>query len=492
VDVQGGTGDADAAVQALPWRVHTASAPGAWHIKDGRPNEDAVAHQLIQPPDGSQGPGRLVVAVADGHGDARHFRSDRGSAMAVAAGIAALSDWSADLPGTAAEIKRSAQRELVPDVVDRWNAAVAADLAADEFTATESALLAELRLPPPTAYGSTLLIGAFTGDYAVFAQIGDGNTLAVLPDGLPFTPVPDDSALDGTHTTSLCQPTARASFRVGVIQLADRPIFAALLATDGFGNAQAEDPWQPGVAADLARFGLDHDEGWFASAVPKWAAQCASSNGSGDDSTIALVVNPAAMLSYEDYRQRSLAETIPARTLQLAEQAADQRPAAAATAATVPPRPAAPAPAADQRPERGRGRGRGRHGGEPGRRPRNRAWAWIATAAVLAVGVLLAFLLTGRGSPGPTVRPGQHPTAGVSPRHSASTQAASTQAASTQAASTPAASTRTSPPGGVSSPKGAGPSGTVSSAPASAGVSTSAGDAGGAANPTAATPQPNR
>jgi hypothetical protein len=101
---------------------------------------------------------------------------------------------------------------------------------------------------------------------------------------------------------------------------------------------------------------------------------------------------------------------------------------------------------------------------------------------VLAVGVLLAFLLTGRGSPGPTVRPGQHPTAGVSPQHSASTRAAST----------PAASTRTSPPGGVSSPKGAGPSGTVSSAPASAGVSTSAGDAGGAANPTAATPQPNR
>jgi hypothetical protein len=480
MDVQGGTGDAGAAVQALPWRVHTASVPGAWHIKDGRPNEDAVAHRLIQPPDGpqgSKGPGRLVVAVADGHGDARHFRSDRGSAMAVAVGIAALSDWSADLTGTAAEIKRSAQRELVPDVVDRWNAAVAADMAADEFTATESALLAELRLPPPTAYGSTLLIGAFTGDYAVFAQIGDGNTLAVLPDGLPFTPVPDDSALDGTHTTSLCQSTARASFRVGVIQLADRPIFAALLATDGFGNAQAEDPWQPGVAADLARFGLDHDEGWFATAVPKWAAQCASSNGSGDDSTIALVVNPAAMLSYEEYRQRSLAETIPARTLQLAEPAVDQRPAAATaaaaatTAATVPPRPAAPAPATDQRPRRGR------HGGKPGRRPRNRAWAWIATAAVLAVGVLLAVLLTGHGSPGPTVRPSQHPTTGVSPGHSASTGTASTGI---------------SPPGGVSSPKGAGPSGTVSSAPASAGVSTSAGNAGGAANPTAATPQPSR
>lgn len=274
----------------MPWQVHTASAIGAGHVRSGLANEDAVAHRLLPP---SGGPALLVVAVADGHGDARHFRSERGARMAVAAGISAMRDWSADISGSPGEITRSAQRTLVPDVVTRWNAAVAADLAENRLDAPERALLADLALSPQTAYGSTLLIGAFTESYAVFAQIGDGNIVAVLPDGGWVNPVPEDSRLDGVRTTSLCQADAGAAFRVGVVPLTGRPLSAVLLATDGFGNAQAADPWQPGFAADLVGLAADRDPGWFASQVPEWAAQCASSAGSGDDSTIALVINSA-------------------------------------------------------------------------------------------------------------------------------------------------------------------------------------------------------
>jgi serine/threonine protein phosphatase PrpC len=176
VTVQGGTGDSGASVQALPWHVHAASAIGAGHLRDGRPNEDAIAHELTLPTDGSA---LLVVGVADGHGDARHFRSDRGAKMAVAAGISATRDWAANISGSPARIKLSAQRELVPGIVARWDAAVAADLADDQLTMPEHALLADLALSPQTAYGSTLLVGAFTGGYAVFTQIGDGNIVAV-------------------------------------------------------------------------------------------------------------------------------------------------------------------------------------------------------------------------------------------------------------------------------------------------------------------------
>jgi len=415
--VRSGTGDSGASVRALPWQVHAASAIGAWHVRDGRPNEDAVAHELSLPPDG---PALLVVAVADGHGDSRHFRSERGAKMAVAAGISAMQDWSANISGSPAGIKLSAHRGLVPGILARWNAAVAADLTEDKFTEAERVLLSDLALTPPTAYGSTLLVGAFTDDYAVFAQIGDGNIVAVLPDGRPVSPVPQDSRLDGIRTTSLCQSDASASFRVGVIQLDARPLFAALLATDGFGNAQVEDPWQPSVAADLVRFGLDHDQTWFASRIPGWAEQCASSDGSGDDSTIALVINsavrPGPGLPRGDPRPEAAAATVPAEQPVL----------------PVPSLPGAVAgdqPRHDQSPDHG-------NRGPGGRRARNRAWAWIAVAiAVILAGLLLALLLPGHGqpsvnrtpppqashavihqsSPGPSASHGTSPTASVSP-----------------------------------------------------------------------------
>ena len=379
--VRGGTGESGASVHALPWQVHAASAIGAAHVQDGRPNQDAVAHQLLTLPGGSA---LLVVAIADGHGDSRHFRSDRGAKMAVAAGIAAMRAWSAGISGSPAEIKQSARRGLVPGIVAGWNAAVAADLAGDQFTAAERVMLAELGLPPPTAYGSTLLIGAFTDGHAVFAQIGDGNIVAVAPDGTAVSPVPGDGGPDRSHTASLCQDDASSAFRIGVIQLAARPVFAALLATDGFGNAQAQDPWQADVAANLASFGLDHDQDWFAAQVPGWAAQCASSAGSGDDSTIALVVNSAVRprrgLSGTDLHW-SHTETIPAQTLEL---------------------PVAPVPRAvpgDQgRPAQSGDRSDRVPGGRRAGWPRNRAGAWTAAAITVVLAVLLlGFLLPGHG-----------------------------------------------------------------------------------------------
>jgi hypothetical protein len=284
-----GSAATDGALMPIPqWQVSTASAIGAAHARSGQPNEDAVGWRQSVLSDGSA---LLVVAVADGHGDARHFRSDRGAALAVASGIAATLDWVADVRGNTTE--DSARRVLVPQVVASWNAAVAADLAKDEFSPADHALLADLALPPQTAYGSTLLLGVFADGRAAFAQIGDGTVVTIQPDGRSVNPVPDDSALDGLHTTSLCQVGAADAFRIGIVSLDTCPLYAALLATDGFGNAQREDLWQPGFAADLARFGMDHGPDWFTDQLPNWAEQCASAAGSGDDTTLALVINSA-------------------------------------------------------------------------------------------------------------------------------------------------------------------------------------------------------
>jgi Protein phosphatase 2C len=443
-------------VQTLPWQVHTASAIGAGHVKDGRPNQDAVGRKLAARPDGSA---VLAVAVADGHGDPRHFRSDRGAAMAIAAAISAVLAWSASISAAPAAIRLSAEDTLVPDIVARWNAAVAADLSEDPFSDAERAAHAELALPAEIAYGSTLLLAAFTADYAVFAQIGDGNVVAVLPDGQSLSPVPEDSSLDGWRTTSLCQPDAVAAFRVGVVQLAASPLFAVLVATDGFGNAQAEDPWQPGLAADLVRLGLEHDQDWFTSQVPGWAALCASSDGSGDDSTVALVINSAAALNRPaprpDHRGQLHAKTIPARTLELFPTSFDQ------SATEDLPR-VDPAPGHDAS---GGGNTSGGSGGSRGTgRPRSLTPTLITVviAAVVILGLALAFVLRGHGQPRP--RPAPQPAHSASRQPSPSSPASRTPSSTASPAPSSTASLSPSPP---ASSKASSPASPKASSPGS-------------------------
>jgi hypothetical protein len=435
------------------WTSYKASAIGADHVRAGAPNQDAVATGRPEPAGGG---GQLVFAVADGHGHSRHFRSARGSRLAVATGVAVASKWLAALPaGTA--VSRAAAGQLVLDVVSRWREAVATDLADDPISDGKAATLPPDD-PPEIPYGSTLLLAVVRGDIAVLAQIGDGEIILVRPDGRHLVPIPDDSRLDGTQTTSLCQPDAVSAFRVALVNLAKTPIFAIFAATDGYGNAQANENWRPDLAADLVSLGIEHSIGWLGEQLDGWAALCASSDGSGDDSTIALGLNAAAMLTRPPRQGRrpffgaADAQTQLPSTLRLDQTALTQTndlpavPAAPAVpgALDVPGQPDAPgtirvpgAPGAPGQPDATRMLGKPGVAGAPGwpgapppatftTPPPRPPWAnmrVLAGAAVLVVaGVVAFFLLQNSGSsvrptfsPGPghpshTVRPTPRPT----------------------------------------------------------------------------------
>src|SRR5919202_522458 len=60
------------------WRVIGESVQGASHASDGLPNQDAI---YWTPPSGAGA--RLILALSDGHGSAKHFRSAIGAALAV-------------------------------------------------------------------------------------------------------------------------------------------------------------------------------------------------------------------------------------------------------------------------------------------------------------------------------------------------------------------------------------------------------------------------
>jgi Protein phosphatase 2C len=270
------------------WLALTASQQGAAHQATGLPNQDAVAARHIQPD-------ALVAAVADGHGHRRHFRSARGSRFAVALACESAQELVGRLDEfeSAQQIESEALRKLVPAITGRWREAVREDVAADPFTAQEEAARGGGD-DALIAYGSTLLLAITGRRWLVLVQIGDGDIMGIQPDGQPLLPVPRDPSLDGQQTTSLCGPRAEDDFRAAVVDTSTTALLGVLLATDGYGNAQAADPWTDAVSADLAELIHDRPPEWLAGQLPLWAGRCASADGSADDTTIALLIAPSA------------------------------------------------------------------------------------------------------------------------------------------------------------------------------------------------------
>ncbi|MGO9342843.1 MAG: protein phosphatase 2C domain-containing protein [Acidimicrobiales bacterium] len=270
----------------LSWMVFTESARGSAHDAMGLPNQDSYLRSDVE----IGGAGAVVVAVADGHGNRRHFRSASGSRFAVRAACECVADASgrlescasiADLEGVAAEV-------IIPAILDRWRSTVADDVASDPFSEEEESLRAEGDAPD-VAYGSTLMLAVMMPSTVLCIQIGDGDIVVVERDGSALLPVPGDPSLDGHRTTSLCQTTALESFRLGTVDLSTSRPVAVMLATDGFGNSQVADPWPPAVGADLARLLEEHRPAWVGHQLSDWTIRCAS-EGSGDDTTVALIL----------------------------------------------------------------------------------------------------------------------------------------------------------------------------------------------------------
>jgi serine/threonine protein phosphatase PrpC len=270
------------------WLALTASQQGAAHQAMGLPNQDAVVAYQIRPD-------VLVAAVADGHGHRRHFRSARGSQLAVAVACEAAGELAARLDefDAARRLESEALHKLVPSITGRWRGAVREDVAANPFTAEEEAVRARGD-DALIAYGSTLLLAIAGRRWLVLVQIGDGDIVGFQPDGRPLLPVPRDPSLDGRQTTSLCGPRADDEFRAAVVDASATALLGVLLATDGYGNAQVADPWADAVSADLVELINDHPPEWLADQLPLWASRCASADGSADDTTIALLIAPSA------------------------------------------------------------------------------------------------------------------------------------------------------------------------------------------------------
>jgi serine/threonine protein phosphatase PrpC len=269
------------------WQATAASARGASHDRSGSPNQDSGRTVLIG--DGSG----AVIAVADGHGDSLHARSDRGSRFAIEAAFEVLTNWIASASGSEDAIRRSAE-QLPEAILASWRGKVTSDLDSDVPGEAETASLSSekieyLKRSPELLYGSTLVAAAIGDRFAAYVQIGDGDLLIIGQDDRVSRVVPGRDDLPISRTESLCQEDASKRFRVAVefFGTRSRPQFV-MASTDGYVNSYpGDDAAFLKVATDIKRYLEQDGLAWVEQHVESWLKQT-TKTGSGDDITLAL------------------------------------------------------------------------------------------------------------------------------------------------------------------------------------------------------------
>ncbi len=277
------------------WGSIGASVRGASHVREGSPNQDAllVAEQS----------GACMALVADGHGGARHFRSAAGARLAVEAAADVLQQLMPVFGGSeAAAWARLAATELPARIVEAWRERVHRDLAQTPFepaefdalhTAEGVAAVAAVQADPLLAYGATLLAAVASDDALVIAQLGDGDVLLVDAQGRTQRPLPADERLTGHLTTSICRAEAASDFRTAVVSAGAADTALLVLATDGYANSFRSDADFVKIGGDFLDLLRRHGPDAVQQQLPDILAH-ASTHGSGDDITVAMLLAPRA------------------------------------------------------------------------------------------------------------------------------------------------------------------------------------------------------
>jgi len=267
------------------WRTLQASVRGAAHRRAGLPNQDAV--RIARANDGLS----LIVALADGHGSAKSFRSQHGARAAVAVALAACG--ALFKLESASQRKRWAEEQLPRELTRRWRERVDRSLdrrpfALAELEALDPASRRQIEANPYLAYGSTLLAVIVAPTFIVYLQLGDGDLLTASASGEVERPLAKDERLIANETTSLCSAKAWNEVRVKFQALAGAPPALILAATDGYANSYRDEAGFQQVARDLWEMIRDEGIEPVQSNLKHWLNE-ASQQGSGDDITVGVI-----------------------------------------------------------------------------------------------------------------------------------------------------------------------------------------------------------
>jgi hypothetical protein len=270
-------------------------------VRTGLPNQDAIRWL---PESGTGRP--LILAVSDGHGSAKCFRSDVGARLAIETATGVIHEFLDSLPDplNLSAIKRWAAENLPREIARRWRDRVADHVSTSPLTSAELDRLEaqkgirkrrQVGLEPILAYGATLLAVVVAESFILYLQLGDGDILVVSEAGeVSKAPLPTDERLFANETTSLCLRDAWREFRSHFQVISASSPALILVSTDGYGNSFRDEAGFLQVGADVLAMiradGLDA----VSTSLETWLTE-ASQEGSGDDVTLGILCRMNAL-----------------------------------------------------------------------------------------------------------------------------------------------------------------------------------------------------
>lgn len=267
----------------LLWDVIGESVQGASHRRSGVTNQDDINYYPGQGESDT-----VMIAVSDGHGSPRCFRSDRGAEFAVQAAIGSLRDFICDQDAhkSLSNVRQTAKDRLPREITTRWRHSVESDCKDYPFSENEIQILKSHS--HFFAYGATLISVYVSPSFILYLQLGDGDILTVSYKGEVERPLPVDDRLFANETTSLCLPYAWADFRYCLQTDINNFPDMILLSTDGYPNSFKDDTGFMKAARDIWETLRSEGSDYIQKHLKEWLNET-SKGGSGDDITVGII-----------------------------------------------------------------------------------------------------------------------------------------------------------------------------------------------------------
>src|SRR5258708_7730064 len=284
------------------WHILGQSVRGASHNSSGMLNQDRILWRQAKTSTGVP----LVMAIADGHGSEKHFRSHIGAQFAVEVAEQEIHRFVRELPDLSiitnfATIKYLTE-QLPQSILYYWKETVEKHWLQNRYTEEEWKWLNDkanakarhaISVNSTLPYGATLLTVLVTKSFILYLQLGDGDILTVSETGEVTRPIPGDKRLLANETTSLCTATVN-DFRSSFQLLSNTLPALILLSTDGYANSFRDVEGFLKVGSDIwsiiQKDGIEKVDadlgGWLTSATR---------TGSGDDITLGILCRMSAL-----------------------------------------------------------------------------------------------------------------------------------------------------------------------------------------------------
>lgn len=296
------------------------TAHGYGHIQKNQPCEDASGSFRAE--DGSFS----IVVVADGHGQARSFRSRIGSQIAVDTTLNCLRDAAQAVLGSSEETdafyrsvlgsgheQQIRIRQLTDTILSQWNDWIESYHEEHVPTSEELGEYVEYYSEAhriPQIYGTTLIGALWLPKCLILIQQGDGRCCVFYEDGSCDEPVPWDDRCEGNRTSSMCDEDATERMRCCVIDLAERQVAACYLCTDGVEDAYRN---QDGAYVFCKALSCDFQEkeelfdSYLEEMLPEFSARGRFGQyGSLDDVSVAGILNTGMLSGLTEGYQKDI------------------------------------------------------------------------------------------------------------------------------------------------------------------------------------------